>query len=128
MHIINCSGLGTILQFHIIIGDQQSGLFCNMTDDVKKICRSAYNVLQDTCNQIINGRIIMSDLKVINKMNRKFSHLCIEAALKDFSLEKWLGHLEATVKYIERIQEFHNLLDSRVQGKLKFSVTQKFTL
>ena len=99
-----------------------------MTDEVKKICKSAYNVLQDTCNQISNGRIIMSDLRVINKMERKFSNLCTEAAIKNFNLEKWLGHLEATVKYIEKVQEFHNLLDSRVQGKLNFSVPQKFTL
>ena len=114
---ISSSGLRTIL-FFIIVGDQQSGLFCNMTDDVKKICKSAYNVLQDTCNQIVSGRIIMNDLKVINKSKGKFLHLCTEAAIKDFNLEKWLGHLDRITEYIERVQEFHNMLDLKVQGKL----------
>ena len=100
------------------IGDQQSGLFSNMTDNVKKICKSAHNVLQDTCNQIVNGRITMNDLKVINKGSRKFLHLCNEAGIKD--LEKWLHHLEAVVAYIGRVQVFHNLLNPRVKSKLHF--------
>ena len=97
-----------------------------MTDNVKRICESARNVLQDTCNQIVNGRIIMNDLRVIQKKKRQFLRLCTEAAIKDFNLEKWLGHFDATVKHIEKVQEFHNMLiDSRVQGKLKYSITQK---
>ena len=93
-----------------------------MTDDVKKICESAYDVLQDTCFLIIHGRIIMNDLKVINDGNRKFLHLCTEAAIKEFNLEKWLGQLDAVVKYLERVQEFHNMIDSRVQGKLNIYI------
>ena len=100
------------------VGDQQSGLFSNMTDNVKKICNSAHNVLQDTCNQIVNGRITMNDLKLINKRSRKFLHLCSEAGIKD--LEKWLPHLEAVVSYIGRVQVFHNLLNPRVKSKLHF--------
>ena len=100
------------------IGDQQSRLFSNMTDNVKKICKSARNVLQDTCSQIVNGRITMNDLKAINKRSRKFLYLCSEAGIKD--LEKWLPHLEAVVSYIGRVQVFHNLINPRVKGKLHF--------
>ena len=87
-----------------------------MTDNAKKICKSARSVLQDMCNQIVNGRIIMNELKVINKRKRKFLQLCSEAGIKD--LEKWLHHLEAVVAYIGRVRVFHNLLNPRVKGKL----------
>ena len=113
--LVLCSML---ILYNNYIGDQQSGLFSNMTDNVKKICNSAHNVLQDTCNQIVNGRITMNDLKLINKRSRKFLHLCSEAGIKD--LEKWLHHIEAAVVYIGRVQVFHNLLNPRVKSKLHF--------
>ena len=101
------------------IGDpQQSELFSNMTEDAKKVCKAARNELQVTCDRIVTGNYILSDLKLISKEKEKVQVLCTEAAIKDFNLEKWLGHLEAVVAYIGRVQVFHNMLNLRVKGLL----------
>ena len=102
-----------------VLGDpQQSELFSNMTEYTKKVCKAAHDVLQVTCDQIVAGNYILNDLKVISKKKEEVQHLCSEAAIKDFNLEKWLGHLEAVVAYIGKVQEFHNRLNSGVKGKL----------
>ena len=101
---------------HVIIGDEQSALFYNMTKDAKEICKSAHNVLQVTCIQIVAGDITMDEAKLFCKEKEKFQVLCTKAAIKDFNLEKWLGHLEAAAAYIERVQIFHNLLNVGVKG------------
>ena len=104
---------------HCSIGDpQQYELFSNMTEDAKKVCKAAQNELQVTCDRIAAGNYLLIDLKLINEEKEKVQLLCTEAAIKDFNLEKWLSHLEAVVAYIGRVQVFHNMLNSKVKGKL----------
>ena len=104
---------------HCSIGDsQQSELFSNLSEDAKTVCKAAQNELQVTCDRIATGNYILNDLKLINKEKEKVQVLCTEAAIKDFNLGKWLGHLEAVVAYIGRVQIFHNMLNSNVKGKL----------
>ena len=108
-----------IILLHCFIGDpQQSELFSNMTEDAKKVCKAAQNELQVTCDRIAAGNYLLIDLKLINEEKEKVQLLCTEAAIKDFNLEKWLSHLEAVVAYIGRVQVFHNMLNSKVKGKL----------
>lgn len=104
---------------HACIGDEQSALFYNMTEDAKEICMSAHNVLQVACIRIVAGDITMQEAKFFCKEKEKFQLLCTKAAIKDFKLEKWLDHLEAAVACIERIQIFHNLLNLGVKGMSK---------
>ena len=104
------------------VGDEQSALFCNMTKDAKELCKSARYVLQVTCSQIVAGEITMDESKRISKKKNNIKLLCAEAAIRDFNLEKWLGHLEAVAAYIGRVQEFHNLINLGVKGLLKIKL------
>lgn len=87
-----------------------------MTEEAKKICKLAHNVLRVTCDQVVAGSITLNDLKFIGKEKRRIQRLCTEAAIGEFNLEKWLSKLDAIVEYIGKVQEYHNLLTSEVQG------------
>lgn len=100
------------------VGNEQSELFLNLTEDAKQLCKVAHSVLRFNCDLIVAGDVTMKKLKDICTKKGKVQQLCAEAAI-DFNLEKWLGHFEAVVAYNEKVQKFHSLLTSKVKGKLE---------
>ena len=86
-----------------------------MSELAKQACKIAHTTLKVHCDKIVAGVVTMNDMKIL-KRNEKFDQLCTAACIKEFSLQKWLGRLKAIERYIERVQQFHNLLDPVVKG------------
>ena len=87
-----------------------------MTEFTKESCRTAHNVLQVHCDQVVAGFVTLNDMRIFRQNERTIVLLCSAACIRGFKLETWLDRLEGIEKYIERVQLFHNLLHPDVQG------------
>ena len=87
-----------------------------MTKFAKKSCEIAHTTLQVYCGEIVAGNITMLSMRNLKENEERVDQLCTAACINDFNLQKWLGHLEDVEKYVVRVQKFHNLLDTAVQG------------
>ena len=97
-------------------GNEQSELFRSMTDVAKEACRAAHNTLQILCDQVVSGVVTLSDMKFLKQNEGRFNELCTAARIRSFSLKGWLDNIEYIEQHIERVQQYHSLLDSSVQG------------
>ena len=87
-----------------------------MTEFAKEACRTAQNVLQVHCDQVVAGFVTLNDMRTIRQNKKTVMKLCTAASIKGFNLPTWLDRLDGVEKYIERVKLFHNLLHSDVQG------------
>ena len=87
-----------------------------MTDVAKEACRAAHHTLQIHYDKVVFGVVTLSDMKFLKQNERRVNELCTAACIKNFSLKRWLGIIEYMEQHIERVQQFHSLLDSSVQG------------
>ena len=97
-------------------GGEQTELFYRMTEFAKEACRIAHNTLLVHCDQVVAGAVTLCDMRILKQNETTVDQLCTAACIRGFSLRKWLGRLEDIERYIERVQQFHNLLDRDVQG------------
>ena len=97
-------------------GNEQSELFRSMTDVAKEACRAAHNALQIHCDQVVSGVVTLRDMTLLKENEGRFNELCTAARIINFSLKRWLGNIEYMERHIERVKQYHSLLDSSVQG------------
>ena len=87
-----------------------------MNEFTKEACKTARNTLQVYCDQVAAGAVTLYDMEILKQNQRTVDQLCTAACIREFSLQYWLGRLEDVKRYIEKVQQFHNLLDQDVQG------------
>ena len=100
----------------LFTGDEQSELFCSMTELAQEACKTAHNALQVLCDQVVAGVVTMRYMKILKQNGERVHLLCTAACIKNFSMHKWLVCLEKIERYIERVQKFYDLLDPVFQG------------
>ena len=100
----------------LFTGDEWTELCCSMDAFTKEACRIARNTLQVHCDQVVAGDVTLYDMEILKQNQRTVNQLCTAACIREFSLQYWLGRLEDVKRYIEKVQQFHNLLDRDVQG------------
>lgn len=103
-----------LISFHT--GNKQTELFRSMTEFAKEACKTAHSTLQVHCDQIVKGVVTINDMKILKRNEGRLQHLCTAACIRRFTSKKWLSRLEDIERYIERVQQFHNLLDPVVEG------------
>lgn len=93
-----------------------------MTELARNACKAACTTLQLTCVEIESGEVTIDTLKSIQDNNSKVCRLCEDAGM-NFDLQGWLDKLSAVQQHDQDVQEFHNHLDPRVQGKFNYTLT-----